>query len=376
MQTSTSTTSITTGIHCKVSCNNQYRRFFFTNTDYQSLYKQVQSLLALENEFVLKYKDDEGDLISISSDEELSFAVNFIGKGGVLRLTVALQLPVPTLSSPKEGHCHPHHHHQHHHQRFEHPGGPWQQGGPWQFHRGGFGGGGRGCGFGGGRGRYGPPCRYGKHESRGHEDKRSWLIHKRDRLNERLASLSTLGELNPHQVHCKEMLLFKIQRIEARLANVQGGGDNEKFERKCHKKFDKRERKCHKKERKCEKKMNKHCFDAQGETVRIPSDDMALDQQQPFCQQSTETQSDGELVKQLKEQLRIQKPALVEAKVQLKEKKVALHSAKRSGASPQEIAKLEQEVAVLKEAKRARCTELKPLRQQIYSLEEVRRIKK
>jgi len=27
------------------------------------------------------------------------------------------------------------------------------------------------------------------------------LIHKRDRLNERLASLSTLGELHPHQQH-------------------------------------------------------------------------------------------------------------------------------------------------------------------------------
>jgi len=320
--------------------------------------------LALENEFVLKYKDDEGDLISISSDEELSFAVNFIGKGGVLRLTVALQLPV---SSPKEGHCHP--------QRFEHHGGPWQHsqhcGGGYGGGRGGFGGHG---GF-GGRGGFNHPChRYGKHESRGHEDKRSWLIHKRDRLNERLASLSTLGELNPHQQHCQAMLLFKIQRIEARLANVQGG-DPVKFDHKCKKKFEKRERKCNKKGRKDEKKM-KHRFEAHGETVRTPSDDMALDQQ-PVCQQSTETQSDGELVKQLKEQLRIQKPALVEAKVQLREKKAALRSAKHSaGASPQEIAKLEQEVAVLKEAKRARCTELKPLRQQIYSLEEVRRIKK
>jgi len=356
MQTSNNT-SITTGIHCKVNCNNQYRRFFFTGTDYQSLYKQVQSLLALENEFVLKYKDDESDLISISSDEELSFAVNFIGKGGILRLTVALQLPVPMASSPKEGQFYPH-------PRFDFHGGPWHHRQQQQF--------------GGGRGRFHHhPCRYGKHETRGHEDKRSWLIHKKDALNERLQSFSSLGELSPHQQHCQTMIMFKIQRIEARLANVQG---DPKFDHKCKKKFEKREKKFNKKEKKCEKKMKHPPYVPHGETVQTPSDDMTLDQpavsQPAVSQQPTETQSDTELVKQLKEQLRIHKPVLIEAKTQLRERKAALGAAKRTGASPQEIAKLQQEVAQLKEAKKAKYTEVQPLRQRIYNLEEVRRVKK
>jgi len=194
-------------------------------------------------------------------------------------------------------------------------------------------------------------------------------------LNERLIGLSSLGELNPHQQHCQASIRFKIQRIEARLANVQG--DSVKLDHKCHKKFEKREKKFHKKEKKAEKKMKHQIFVPTGEILvqTTPSDDMALDQQ-VVCQPSTETQSDSELVKQLKEQLRIQKPALVEVKMQLREKKAALSAAKRTGASPQEIVKLEQEVNLVKEAKKAKCSEVQPLRQQIYNLQEVRRVKK
>jgi len=79
--------NIRSGIHCKVSCNDQFRRFVFNGTNFSSLAKQVQQILALEKEFVLKYKDNEGDQITISSDEELSCALSF-SSGNIFRLAV------------------------------------------------------------------------------------------------------------------------------------------------------------------------------------------------------------------------------------------------------------------------------------------------
>jgi len=76
------------GIHCKVSYNSQFRRFLFDGTEFSSLFKQVQKLLDLDKEFVLKYKDNEGDLITLSSDEELACAFNY-SDGTILRLVAA-----------------------------------------------------------------------------------------------------------------------------------------------------------------------------------------------------------------------------------------------------------------------------------------------
>jgi len=80
------------GIHCKVACNDQYRRFLFMGTEFNSLNEQVKNLLNLgDEEFVLKYKDNEGDLITISTNEELAFAISF-SDGSLLRLTATVPL--------------------------------------------------------------------------------------------------------------------------------------------------------------------------------------------------------------------------------------------------------------------------------------------
>jgi len=74
-------------IHCKVSCNDQIRRFLYTGTEFSSLRDQIKVVLGLnDKEFVLKYKDDEGDMITLSSNEELHFAIASTDQKGPLRL--------------------------------------------------------------------------------------------------------------------------------------------------------------------------------------------------------------------------------------------------------------------------------------------------
>jgi prefoldin subunit 5 len=77
----------TTGIHCKVSCNDELRRFLYTGTEFSSLRDQIKVVLGLhDKEFVLKYKDDEDDMITLSSNEELNFAIASTAQKGTLRL--------------------------------------------------------------------------------------------------------------------------------------------------------------------------------------------------------------------------------------------------------------------------------------------------
>jgi len=67
------------GIHCKLSFNNgQFRRFLFSGSTFLELRNQVKQLLSLTaDDFQLCYLDNEGDLIIISSDEELNCARAF-----------------------------------------------------------------------------------------------------------------------------------------------------------------------------------------------------------------------------------------------------------------------------------------------------------
>jgi ribosome-associated translation inhibitor RaiA len=77
------------GIHCKLSFNNngQFRRFMFSGKTFVELRDQVKNLLGLTNDqFQLCYLDNEGDMIIISSDEELSCATTF--SKDVLRIFV------------------------------------------------------------------------------------------------------------------------------------------------------------------------------------------------------------------------------------------------------------------------------------------------
>lgn len=93
------------GIHCKVSFNGELRRFLFNGTEFGSLYQQIQGTMGLVNkEFVLKYKDDEGDMITLSTSEELKFAISCLVPTSTLRLDVTVNEPyrTPTPSTPVE----------------------------------------------------------------------------------------------------------------------------------------------------------------------------------------------------------------------------------------------------------------------------------
>jgi len=107
--------SQTTGIHCKVICDDQVRRFQFSGTEFSSLQNQVKQLLGLNREFVLKYKDNEDDMITISSTEELACAIDINTSQkddrGLIRLTVFFPEPSPSDLVPfpfehGRGFCH------------------------------------------------------------------------------------------------------------------------------------------------------------------------------------------------------------------------------------------------------------------------------
>jgi len=78
-------------IHFKVAANNSFRRFSLANPSLESLKTQVASLFGIASldGWTIKYKDEENQLVSIASDEELSYAAQFIGGNKVLHLIVA-----------------------------------------------------------------------------------------------------------------------------------------------------------------------------------------------------------------------------------------------------------------------------------------------
>jgi len=113
-----------TGIHCKITCNDQIRRFQFSGTEFCSLQLQVKQLLALDREFVLKYKDNEDDMITISCTEELTCAVDSDvsqkDESGFLRLTVFF--PEPSINATEQNQHGPDNCHREHGRDFCHRG--------------------------------------------------------------------------------------------------------------------------------------------------------------------------------------------------------------------------------------------------------------
>jgi len=95
MQTSNNNITAT---HCKVHCGKEFRRFLLPSSQFEALSTQVRTLFGftLDEPISIKYTDEEGDMVTISSDEELKFAIELFA-GGLIRLTVI---------QPKNRACH------------------------------------------------------------------------------------------------------------------------------------------------------------------------------------------------------------------------------------------------------------------------------
>jgi hypothetical protein len=178
-------------IHCKLSYDNQIRRFVINNTEFYSLKNQVAEILGLNDEFVLKYLDNESDLVTLASNEELEVALDVAEK--VLRLVV--EKPAPSLqhaSSLPEGHWRAHMHHGPGHH------GPGHHGGKW-------------------RGRGGRST-FGDRSVDKWEAKKIQMNMKLDMLKNYLAQLpSDDSQLSTYDISQKHHLLLKINRIEGTL---------------------------------------------------------------------------------------------------------------------------------------------------------------
>jgi len=95
----------------KVSLGEELRRFPYNQTtSFSLLFSQIQDLFSLgSNPYSLKYRDEEGDLISITRDSELLEAVRLQLKANssILRLFIIVPQQQPqamaigeTLPSP------------------------------------------------------------------------------------------------------------------------------------------------------------------------------------------------------------------------------------------------------------------------------------
>jgi len=89
-------------IHCKLTYKDQIRRFLFCGTEFTELRGHVSNLLSLNDGFVLKYVDNESDLITLTNNEDLYLALDLSPK--LLRLvvhdTVPLNIQPPITSLP------------------------------------------------------------------------------------------------------------------------------------------------------------------------------------------------------------------------------------------------------------------------------------
>jgi hypothetical protein len=89
-------------IHCKLTYKDQIRRFLFCGTEFAELRGHICNLISLSDGFVLKYVDNESDLITLTSTQDLNLALELSPK--LLRLVVETSSvsipPALGISSP------------------------------------------------------------------------------------------------------------------------------------------------------------------------------------------------------------------------------------------------------------------------------------
>jgi len=86
----------------KVKFGDDLRRFYFSDNSFSKLLEMLDSIYQLQgNKIIIKYKDDEEDWITLSSDKELQEGFQY-SKDGVLRLLISLENKVVAMSSNAE----------------------------------------------------------------------------------------------------------------------------------------------------------------------------------------------------------------------------------------------------------------------------------
>jgi len=108
-------------IHVKVIHENEIRRFLFSGTEFTSLKETISRLLNFNDEFVLKYQDDEKDYVTLESQEDLVTALSIRPK--LMRICVEKKGATPSSFA---GGCddktkYRKRHGGHHHHRGDHP---------------------------------------------------------------------------------------------------------------------------------------------------------------------------------------------------------------------------------------------------------------
>jgi hypothetical protein len=343
-------------IHCKLTFNNQIRRFVFTGTEFTDLCGQISPLIALPPDgFVLKYVDNESDLITLSTNEELALALEISDK--VLRLIAepvsqAGTTPVSTQADTwahfshwrgggrgRRGGHHGYgggHFSGHHGPHGGYFGGHHGDAGPHSPHGGPPGGTPGGPHGGTPGGHHGGHHGHGGHYSGHHggdqfekwEEQKTRLTSKIEMMKNLLAQMPP-DEQSPR----KYKLMAQIHRLEGRLIRWDTWIDKKgkKAEQKRCRKFEKHEKKHEKK------------FDHLSPE--------ALQQLQLY-----------------KAQIASLKPTLYELKSAKKAKKAQLQVALQQGSGDKEA--IWQEILVLKERITEVKKEIKPLKEGISALKE------
>jgi hypothetical protein len=307
-------------IHIKVSYRNDLRRFPMNGVGFSELRSLIQNLFDLKDkDFILQYRDNENDLVTLSSDEEMACAYSCIS-GNVLQMVVSDPLSMEMVD-PRNfpfppvpwGHFHPFHPHHGHH--------PHPYLSPFNRH-----------------------CHFGKDQSRRcHRigQKKEMLSRKLTEVDSALMELSGQEEqLTPLQQRRLSGLQKKKKSIEHHLAKVDDWSNrvstvnSEKFYKKRAKH-----------EKKFIKKIDKH------RKYFLNS---------PFLPESTKTE-----LMTLQTKIQSLKPELEEAKVQLKASKAALKEAQERSESTEQWVR---EITQLKEMKQAKKQQMVSLGLQMRNL--------
>jgi hypothetical protein len=299
-------------IPCKLAFNGQNRRFSFCGTEFTQLCEQVSTLISLPvNGFVLKYVDNESDLITLKTNEELALALAVSEK--VLRLkaegiSVSSHVSGPACGPVSGPVCGPvsGHHNRQHYGHHGHPG-------------------------------------YG-HGHHGHPGYGHGRIHKGDRISKCdpekkiellkgfLSQMPPDESLTPALALRKAHLRQKIQKLESRRAHWSDKEENGK-RRKCEKKCKKDHKKKHRKEHKKHQNMS------------------------PEVRQQ---------VYQTKLQIIALRPELCQLRLQKKQKKLELNNFLQTGCGDKET--IWQEILDLKVRINQAKSQIQPLKQSVKDL--------